>query len=78
MSTIEIKKELHQIIDSSDANFVKNFYEIIKDFINKSDDSLLIQESEEDIKVGRIHSLSDVKKAIENWKELRTMQSIYK
>ena len=35
MSTIEIKKELHQIIDSSDANFVKDFYEIIKDFMNE-------------------------------------------
>jgi len=69
MSTIEIKKELHQIIDNSDANFVKNFYEIIKDFINKSDNSVLIQESEEDIKAGRIHSLSDVKKTIESWKE---------
>ncbi len=70
MSTIEIKKELHQIIDSSDANFVKDFYEIIKDFMNKSDNSVLIKESEDDIKAGRIHSLSDIKKAIENWKEL--------
>jgi predicted transcriptional regulator len=69
MSTIEIKNELHQIIDNSDANFVKSFYEIIKDFIAKTDTTAMIQESEDDIKAGRIHSLNDVKKTIESWKE---------
>ena len=69
MSTIELKKELHKIIDEGDSSFVKSFYEIVKDFINKPDNSILIQESEEDIEAGRIHSLSEVKNKIINWRE---------
>ncbi len=68
MSTIELKKELHQIIDNSDANFVKNFYKIAKEFLQKSENSKLIEESEKDIKEGNIHSLSDVKEMVKNWK----------
>jgi hypothetical protein len=67
MSTIELKKELHQIIDNSDANFVKNFYKMVKDYIEKSENIKMIEESEDDIKSGKIHSLSDVKKQIKNW-----------
>lgn len=69
MSTIELKKELHQIIDNSDADFVKNFYEIIKEHLHRSKNSKMIEESEDDIKSGRIHSLSDVKLKMEHWKE---------
>jgi len=69
MSTIELKKELHKIIDEGDSNFVKSFYEIVKDFINKTENSKMIQESEEDIEAGRIHSLVEVKNILKNWKE---------
>ena len=69
MSTIEIKKELHKIIDESDSNFVKAFYEIAKNFINKTDNSKLIEESEQDILDGKIHSLDEVKNIVKNWKE---------
>lgn len=68
MSTIELKKELHQIIDNSDANFVKNFYKMVKDYIEKSENCKMIEESEADIKAGRIHSLADVKESIKSWK----------
>jgi hypothetical protein len=69
MSTIEIKKELHKIIDESDSNFVQAFYEIAKSFINKTDNSKLIEESEQDILDGKIHSLDEVKNIVKNWKE---------
>lgn len=69
MSTIEIKKELHKIIDESDSNFVQAFYEIAKNFINKTDNSKLIEESEQDILDGKIHSLDEVKNIVKDWKE---------
>jgi hypothetical protein len=69
MITIELKKELHKIFDEGDSNFVKSFYEIVKDFINKTENSKMIQESEEDIEFGKIHSLDEVKSILKNWKE---------
>ena len=35
MSTLELKKELHQIIDNSDTNLVEDFYAIITAYIEK-------------------------------------------
>jgi len=69
MSTIELKNELHKIIDESDSNFVQEFYEIIKGVINKSENIKMIEESEKDIIAGRIHSLEEVKNSIRNWTE---------
>ena len=68
MNTIELKKELHHLIDNIDANFVKTFYEIAKEYLNKTENSKLIEESEIDIKEGNIHSLSEVKEIVKNWK----------
>jgi len=69
MSTLELKKELHQIIDSSDTNVVEDFYTIITAYLAKSKNSRMIAESEEDIKLGKIHSQKEVRKIIENWTE---------
>jgi hypothetical protein len=69
MSTLEIKKELHQIIDNSDTNLAEEFYNLITAYLSKSENSKMIIESEEDIKSGNIHSQDDVKKIIESWKE---------
>lgn len=69
MSTLELKKELHQIIDNSDTNLIEGFYDIIKAYIEKSKNSKMIVESEEDIKSGRIHNQNEVRKIIENWTE---------
>jgi hypothetical protein len=69
MSTLEIKKELHQIIDSSDTDLAEAFYNLITTYLSKSENSKMITESEEDIKSGNIHSQDDVKKIIESWKE---------
>lgn len=69
MSTLELKKELHQIIDNSDKNLVEDFYSIITAYLAKSKNSRMMTESEEDIKSGRIHSQEDVQKIIESWTE---------
>jgi ADP-dependent phosphofructokinase/glucokinase len=69
MSTLELKKELHQIIDNSDTNLIEGFYDIITAYIEKSKNSKMIAESEEDIKSGRIHNQNEVRKIIESWTE---------
>ena len=69
MSTLELKKELHKIIDDSDTSLVKDFYTLITSYIAKKENSNMILESEDDIKSGKIHSQSEVKKLIENWKK---------
>jgi hypothetical protein len=67
MSTLELKKELHKIIDNSDLNLVEDFYTIITAYIEKSKNCQMIAESEEDIKSGRIHNQNEVRKIIESW-----------
>lgn len=69
MSTIELKKELHQIIDNGDSNLINDFYTIITAYISRSKNSQMIAESEEDIKLGRLHNQKEVRKIIESWTE---------
>jgi hypothetical protein len=69
MSTLELKKELHQIIDNSDTNLAEEFYNLITTYLLNSENSKMIIESEDDIKLGNIHSQGEVKKIIESWKE---------
>ncbi len=69
MSALELKKELHQIIDNSDTNFVKDIYTIITAYLAKSQNNQMIAESEKDIKLGHIHSQDEVQKIIDSWTE---------
>ena len=69
MSTLEIKKELHNLIDKGDESSLKGFYEVIKNYLNSSENSKMIAESEIDIKLGNIHSQNEVEKMIESWTE---------
>lgn len=69
MSTLEIKKELHNLIDQGDESSLKGFYEIIKTYLNSSANSKMIAESEIDIKLGNIYSQNEVEKMIESWTE---------
>lgn len=68
MSTSEIKQKLHSIIDNSNAEDLKGFYTLIKDYFNSSENSKIITASEIDIKLGKIHSQAEVQKIIESWK----------
>lgn len=69
MSTKEIKQELHTIIDNGNDDSLKGFYNIIKEYLNRSENSKLIAESEIDIKMGNIHSQTEVQKLIQSWTE---------
>lgn len=69
MSTIELKRELHNLIDEEDDKSIVIFYQMVKSYIVQKRKDKMIAESEEDIKHGRIHSLQDVKHIIESWKE---------
>jgi hypothetical protein len=69
MSALELKKELHQIIDNSDSDLAQVLYNLITTYLSKSENTKMIMESEDDIQSGRIHSQDDVKKMIESWKE---------
>ena len=69
MSTIELKQELHDIINKGDDKFVKLFYEMAKSYLVQIKKDKMIAESEKDIDLGNIHSQEEVKKLIANWKE---------
>ena len=60
MSTSEIKQKLHIIIDNSNAEDLKGFYILVKDYFNSSENSKTIAASEIDIKLGKIHSQAEV------------------
>ncbi|PXY40836.1 hypothetical protein DMB65_09645 [Flavobacterium cheongpyeongense] len=69
MSTLELKQELHQLINEGDEKFVKMFYEMAKAYSVQIKKDKMIAESEEDIKAGKIYSQIEVQKMIESWKE---------
>lgn len=69
MSTVEIKKELHDIIDNGDAATIKGFYKMLKDYIAQRENDKKIAESESDIKAGKVLSHQQVKDIIATWKK---------
>ena len=69
MSTLEIRKELHELIDKGDAATIKGFYNMLKSYMAKAEDDQKIAESEADIKAGRILSHQQVKDIVASWKE---------
>lgn len=69
MSTLELKQELHDIINQADDKLVKTFYEMAKADLSQNQKDKMIAESEEDTKAGRIHSQTEAQKIIESWKE---------
>ncbi len=69
MSTIELKQELHDYINQGDEKFVKIFYEMAKAYVEQLQLDKLITESEEDIKLGRVHNLDETQKIINSWNE---------
>ena len=74
MSAAEIRKKLHKYIDKIDEHFLKAVYALIEEYakedivgykpggkpITKSDLTKRAQQSEEDIKAGRVYSQEDV------------------
>lgn len=69
MSTIELKQELHDIINNGDDKFVQLFYDMATSYFVQIKKDKMIAESEKDIESGNIYTQEEVKKMIANWKE---------
>ena len=67
MSTIELKKELHNYIDNADDQFVKMFYEMAKAYMLQKNKDKMIAEGEKDIKNGQTYSLEEAKEIMKKW-----------
>ena len=67
MSTLEIKQELHKLIDKGDDQFVLKFYEVAKSYFSQKRKDNMIAEGEDDIKTGNTYSLNEAFKIIDNW-----------
>lgn len=67
MSTIELKKELHNYIDNADDQFVKMFYEMAKSYMLQKNKDKMISEGEQDIKNGQTYSLEQAKELMKKW-----------
>lgn len=67
MSTIELKKELHNYIDNADDQFVKMFYEMAKAYMLQKNKDKMIAEGEKDIKNGQTYSLEEAKELMKKW-----------
>lgn len=67
MSTIELKKELHNYIDNADDQFVKMFYEMAKAYMLQKNKDKMIAEGEKDIKNGQTYSLEQAKELMKKW-----------
>ena len=69
MSTIELKQELHDIINNGDDKFVQLFHDMATSYFVQIKKDKMIDESEKDIVSGNIYAQEEVKKMIANWKE---------
>lgn len=69
MSTIELKQELHDIINNGDDKFVQLFYDMATSYFVQIKKDKMIAESEKDIESRNIYAQEEVKKMIANWKE---------
>lgn len=69
MSTVELKQELHELINQGDDRFVKMFYEMAKAYISQAKHDKMIAEGEEDIKAGRTYSLKEAKEIMDKWEK---------
>ena len=69
MKALELKKELHNLINQGDEKFIKMFYEMAKAYMQQLQHDKLMAESEKDIQSGNIYNLEETQKIINNWNE---------
>ena len=67
MSTLELRKEMLELIKNEDDSSLKTLYKLIKSYKQQRQLDKMIVEGEDDIKAGRLYSQSEVQKMIENW-----------
>lgn len=67
MTTTEAKKELSRFIEIGDDQFIDKMYNTAKSYMEQKRLDRMIAEGEADIEAGRLHSLEDVQKMINDW-----------
>lgn len=67
MGALELREELRKYIEIGDKNFLNALYETAKAYMEQKRLDRMIDEGEEDIKAGRLHSQDEVQKMIESW-----------
>lgn len=67
MSSGEIKEELYKFIEIGDKQFIDKLYKTAKSYMEQMRLDRKIEEGEEDINAGRLHSQEDVQKMINDW-----------
>jgi len=61
MDTIEIKAALHRFMDEEDETFLKMFFEMANAHVSQKRKDRMIAEGEEDVSMGRTHSLKEAR-----------------
>ena len=69
MKALELKQELHNLINQGDEKFIKMFYEMAKAYMQQLQHDKLITESEKDIQSGNVYNLEETQKIIDSWNE---------
>ena len=69
MKALELKQELHNLINQGDEKFIKMFYEMARAYMQQLQHDKLIAESEKDIQSGNVYDLEETQKIINSWNE---------
>lgn len=67
MSTLEIRKEILEIVQNEDESSLKNLYQIIKKYKHQKQLDKMIEEGEEDIKNGDVYTTDEVEVMLKSW-----------
>ena len=70
MDTLEIKKELQYYIETGNDKLVERLYKTAKALYEEQLElDRMIEEGEEDIRSGRVHSMDEVEKMMKEWRK---------
>lgn len=67
MSTLEMRQEMLELIKHEEDSSLKGLYNLITSYKEQRRLDKMIEEGEEDIKAGRVHSTKEVQKMIKSW-----------
>lgn len=72
MGNLEIKNELHRIIDNSDANSANDFFMLVTDYMAQAEKGIITvaEENISDAKINCHHYLREIVSGWEGWSNL--------
>jgi len=72
MGNLEIKNELHRIIDTSDANSANDFFMLVTDYMTQTEKCIITvaEENISDAKINCHQYLRDIVSGWEGWSNL--------